>query len=271
MLKVKNWEKFQHYKGVETLKWIKLHCDLLNNFEFESLDELTQLHLIKLWLLAARNNGQINGTPEWLATKIGAKTVNIGLMVSTGFLIPDDSRETLEQLYSNSRVPLDKLYRNSRETLESIEESRGEESTLPPPPPKPKKQKAKGRSPVVFPPSLDTPEFAEAWADWEAFRREKRKYLTDTSVNKQLAMLETFGVEGAIASIEQSITNGWQGLFEPKGGAAPRQDADENPFGQTREFDATAPDVLEELFGDDPNFNREAFGLPPKPATGAGQ
>ena len=34
--------------------------------------------------------------------------------------------------------------------------------------------------------------------------------------NKQLAELAQWGSDAAIISIERSITNGWQGLFEPR-------------------------------------------------------
>ena len=34
------------------------------------------------------------------------------------------------------------------------------------------------RKKVVFPPDLDTPDFAEAWAEWEFYKREGKKTLT---------------------------------------------------------------------------------------------
>ena len=37
---------------------------------------------------------------------------------------------------------------------------------------------------------------------------------------RQLGSLAKLGEEAAIASIDQSISNGWAGLFEPKGDAA---------------------------------------------------
>lgn len=56
--------------------------------------------------------------------------------------------------------------------------------------------------------------FATAWKEWTKHRREKRKPLTDSQATKQL---EWLGVQvNPIACIEQSIRNGWQGLFELK-------------------------------------------------------
>jgi 5-formyltetrahydrofolate cyclo-ligase len=67
---------------------------------------------------------------------------------------------------------------------------------------------------------MNTPElphtsaaWAEAWADWIAFRKEIKKPLTPTSVKKQAKFLHAMSEADAIACLEQSIRNGWQGLF----------------------------------------------------------
>jgi DNA-binding transcriptional regulator YhcF (GntR family) len=72
------------------------------------------------------------------------------------------------------------------------------------------------RKKVVLPPELDTPEFAEAWAEWEQYRREKKAKLTPTTVKRQLAMLTRLGSDFAIEAISQSIEAGWTGVFPPK-------------------------------------------------------
>jgi hypothetical protein len=66
---------------------------------------------------------------------------------------------------------------------------------------------------------LQTQEFAEAWMAWWNFRHfEKKKRLTPTTVRLQLKFLAELGWsdDAAIASLEQSMRNGWQGLFEPR-------------------------------------------------------
>jgi len=69
---------------------------------------------------------------------------------------------------------------------------------------------------VVFPPELDTPEFAEAWDEWETNRREIKKPLTQMAITKQLNKLKKWGSDLAIETINQSIEAGWTGLFPPK-------------------------------------------------------
>lgn len=58
--------------------------------------------------------------------------------------------------------------------------------------------------------------FKTAWRDWVRFRAEAKKKMTPMTASRQLAVLKAFGEENSIASIEQSIRNGWQGLFEVK-------------------------------------------------------
>ena len=82
-----------------------------------------------------------------------------------------------------------------------------------------------------LPPSLDTPEFKKAWAEWEAHRKEIKKKLTPTSVKRQLARLAKNPSE-AVAIIEHTIEKGWIGLREPD---RPKSRSDKPPIegGQT--------------------------------------
>jgi hypothetical protein len=67
-----------------------------------------------------------------------------------------------------------------------------------------------------IPDALATDAFRKAWAEWQTHRAEIRKKLTPSSARKQLVMLEPLGAERAVAVIETSIRNGWQGLFPDK-------------------------------------------------------
>jgi hypothetical protein len=61
-------------------------------------------------------------------------------------------------------------------------------------------------------------ELANAWIEWEQHRREKKQKLTPLSVKKQLKFLTGRSKIEIIAIIDQSIMNGWTGLFELKNG-----------------------------------------------------
>lgn len=58
--------------------------------------------------------------------------------------------------------------------------------------------------------------FSEAWQDWIEHRNQIRKPLTDAAIKKQLKMLAEYSEDDAVKIINQSIQNGWQGLFEIK-------------------------------------------------------
>lgn len=67
---------------------------------------------------------------------------------------------------------------------------------------------------VCLPFGSDT--FIASWKSWVAYRKEIKKKLTDSSVQAQFKDFVLWGESKSIASIEQSIKQGWQGLFEPK-------------------------------------------------------
>lgn len=72
----------------------------------------------------------------------------------------------------------------------------------------------KGGDDVPIPKELDSPAFREAWVAWEQYKREKKKKLTDSTRKAQLKKLAAMGLPMAISSIHQSISQGWEGLFE---------------------------------------------------------
>jgi hypothetical protein len=57
--------------------------------------------------------------------------------------------------------------------------------------------------------------FSKAWQSWIDYRKELKKPLKDATVKAQWREFAKWGESKSIASIEQSIKNGWQGLFEP--------------------------------------------------------
>jgi hypothetical protein len=70
----------------------------------------------------------------------------------------------------------------------------------------------------VIPKKLDTPEFIESFNEFIQYRKKIKKTLSDISAKKQLKKLSEFSVEDAIKMIDQTIANGWQGIFEVKDG-----------------------------------------------------
>ena len=66
-----------------------------------------------------------------------------------------------------------------------------------------------------IPPTLATPEFVAAWADWCAYKRERGQSLRCRTAKAQLGEMNSWGESVAIAAIRKSIVNGWTGVFQP--------------------------------------------------------
>lgn len=74
-----------------------------------------------------------------------------------------------------------------------------------------------GAESVELPECLRTEEFKAAWIEWLTDRKKRGKKVTELAAEKQLEKLASVGSRKAIQSINQSIENGWIGLFEPRG------------------------------------------------------
>jgi hypothetical protein len=115
------------------------------------------------------------------------------------------------------------------------EERREEENnkTIPPLPPKGDgddlleiKGKVYDPKTAYLPSGLDTPAFRKAWEDWWKSRRERRlPSYKPTTIAKTLERFLAMGEELAIATIENSIMNAYQGLVEPNQKYQPRPQA----------------------------------------------
>jgi len=65
---------------------------------------------------------------------------------------------------------------------------------------------------------IDTPTsiYKAAWDEWVAYRKEMKKKMTPRTVKMQQTLLSRYDFETQERIINQSIQNGWTGLFEPK-------------------------------------------------------
>jgi hypothetical protein len=97
-----------------------------------------------------------------------------------------------------------------------------------------------------FAESLDTPEVREAWRRFEQHRKEIRHKLTQLAsegARRKLFELSRGQPDVAVAIIQQSIDNGWQGLFELK----------ENTNGKSHRSNNTNPQFARATFRHGPD------------------
>jgi hypothetical protein len=69
------------------------------------------------------------------------------------------------------------------------------------------------------------PELSAVWDKWLEHRRAKRWSTTNTYIAGWDEAFSQWGAAQAVQSINQSLLQGWQGLFEPKGRVTPRAQA----------------------------------------------
>jgi hypothetical protein len=65
-----------------------------------------------------------------------------------------------------------------------------------------------------------SPDFSEAWTDFQKHRTEIRKPLKPTSSKAALRELQAMGEPRAIAALRHTVAKGWQGIREPEHAAA---------------------------------------------------
>ena len=86
-LRVRNFERFQHYRDGRAVKWIKLYTGLLDNYEWSQLPDDAKGHLVAIWILAARNGNRLPNDAEWIRARIGARNpVDVTLLLGVEFL-----------------------------------------------------------------------------------------------------------------------------------------------------------------------------------------
>lgn len=84
-----------------------------------------------------------------------------------------------------------------------------------------KREEAEAVRAIPIPDALGTPDFAECWATWQAYRAEIKHALTVTTARGQLKKLAKEGAAAAAERIERSIANQWRGLWMPNEQRAP--------------------------------------------------
>ena len=122
-LRVRNWEKFQHYHNRPNPPlWIKSYPALLDDYTFRQMSELDRGRLMCIWLLAGRLRNRIPYDAKYIAQVIGARTVNLSLYVGLGWLeVVDEQGQLLDPdasipaLRPGSRPRLDKEVEKSRD------------------------------------------------------------------------------------------------------------------------------------------------------------
>jgi len=73
----------------------------------------------------------------------------------------------------------------------------------------------KDNAPWSTPLPFESEAFSNAWKSWIVYRKQMKKPIIQATMDAQWKSFALWGEQKSIISIELSIANGWQGLFEP--------------------------------------------------------
>jgi len=108
-MRIKNWDKFQHFKHKSDMKWFKCYGrDLLNDPDFMKMDDVKQATLFKLWCLASESNGVIGIIPD-IAFRLRKPIAFVEKMLIEldSWLVKYDNDEKLYSDYITDKTRLD--------------------------------------------------------------------------------------------------------------------------------------------------------------------
>lgn len=187
---MKNWAKFQHYRDRDP-PWIKLYKSLLDDYDFCRLQDASKLHLVLIWLYAARNKGEVPNDPKFLQNRLSLdKPPDIKALISHGFLI-----SAINMLADCKQSATPETYKEETYTQETEEKKKGNGAHAPCP---------------------DDRVDPEVWLEFEQHRVEIRKPLTALARKKNAAILGELTYPEQRVSVDTTIANRWTGLFPPK-------------------------------------------------------
>jgi len=192
-VKIKNWEKFQHYKD-RSPHWIKLYKSILDDVEWHNLSGDDAKALIMLWLIAAEAQGQLPHLKQ-LAFRLRMKEVDAGKLLTrlTPWLVQDASN-VLADCYQDASNPLAECYQPASLDKRREEKIREEARSAP-------------RSTSSMEKPDDVPE--GVWADFLAIRKARKAPVTPR-------VLEGIRTEAAKvnwtieAALKECVLRGWQ-------------------------------------------------------------
>ena len=162
------------------------------------------------------SNGAINGAESGFN---GAKEVGeLKLMVQNLTLMVQNIVSNGAEFDANGA---NSCTHNNSNKINNSNNKTPQPPTSPIPEKKPRKQKKrepkkKLKSSLSDYPELDTPLFRETWESWIYHRQEIKKPLSDSSKRAQLRRFLKEGIEPSSWVINNSISNGWTGLFWEK-------------------------------------------------------
>jgi hypothetical protein len=192
---VRNWTKFQHYKN-RNPPWIKLHTELLENYEFARLPDASKLLAVCIWLLAARSDNRIPADPIWIQSKCNLKTKpDLQPLIDLHFI------EWIQELPSVEQ-DASKTLASCQQNADSEERrDRGEREA----------ESASAPRPITFNPQTISGLNVEAWNKWLEHRSAIKKPIRPHAMQDAAEQLAKLG-DSQLSEVKRAVAAGWQGI-----------------------------------------------------------
>lgn len=123
-IKVKNWERFQHYKD-RSPPWVKLYNDMLSSHTWVSSNDASRALMVASMLLASRTNNQIPADPKyWQRVAYLNSPPDFSELVASDFIEIIDENGAASNVLAN-------VYQDARPEKRREEKKREEERPTP--------------------------------------------------------------------------------------------------------------------------------------------
>ena len=191
-LTVPELERWQHYKDRRP-PWMKLHVEILDNYEFTNLPDQKKYQLLAIWLLATQLDNRLPYDSKWIARKINASSdIDLEYFISKNMLLCIDASGMLADCKQSA------IAETETET-ETETDCRA-------------RARATERKKWQQPPWINQ----SAWNEFETHRKEIREPLTDMARTKAANQLKNLTHAQQQSCIDNTIQNRWRGLFPEK-------------------------------------------------------
>lgn len=194
---------------------------------------------------------------DWTWASTEAEIEAVKFVLSRFFKLSGDAQYVQDRILCELHEYHSKAETNKRIALEREAKRRGQSTNRAPdvnePPPNHKpltinqeprtnKEKKGASAEIVFPEGLDQ----QAWTRWVDYRKAAGKALKPVSWPSAMQALVKHG-PNQMAVVEQSIANGWQGLFAMKQVAVTTAHADGTPLNKQEALEASNRAVVARL------------------------
>ena len=208
VIRIRGWDRFQHYKDRDP-PWVKLYRDLLTTESWVLGTDLSRLVQVASILLAARYSNSIPLNFP-LIRKVASLDCNEKQFMEAISHLAKDFLEIQQctedpkpvAQHASSVLATCPSEAEQRQSRAEAEQTRGATSA---------------RSLQDEFPGIDE----AAWNDWTTYRTKSGKPIKPASRAKAIAAFVALG-DGQRAAVDNSIANGYQGLFAPKAGTSER-------------------------------------------------